>query len=177
MKLNQKLVSIQTQLKAPKNQFNSFGKYKYRSAEDILEAVKPLLAENDVTLTITERTDEIAGFLVLTSTAVFTDGEERIVVNAQAGVNPQRKGMDIAQSFGASSSYAKKYALGNLFLLDDTKDADSNKKQDTVKSAMTPDQFSKAKDYVAKGGDVQSIVKKYQVTTDQVVELKTIKGQ
>ena len=177
MKLNNKLVKIQTELKAPKNQYNSFGKYKYRSAEDILEAVKPLLADNDVTLTITERTDEIAGFLVLTSTAIFTDGEDKIVVNAQAGVNPQRKGMDIAQSFGASSSYAKKYALGNLFLLDDTKDADSNKKQDTVKSAMTPDQFNKAKEYVANGGDVQSIVKKYQVTTEQVVELKTIKGQ
>jgi len=176
MKLNNKLVNIQTELKAPKNQYNSFGKYKYRSAEDILEAVKPLLADNDVTLTITERTDEIAGFLVLTSTAIFTDGEDKIVVNAQAGVNPQRKGMDIAQSFGASSSYAKKYALGNLFLLDDTKDADSNKKQDTVKSAMTPDQFAKAKEYVANGGDVQSIVKKYQVTTEQVVELKTIKG-
>ena len=176
MKLNNKLVKIQTELKAPKNQYNSFGKYKYRSAEDILEAVKPLLADNDVTLTITERTDEIAGFLVLTSTAIFTDGEDKIVVNAQAGVNPQRKGMDIAQSFGASSSYAKKYALGNLFLLDDTKDADSNKKQDTVKSAMTPDQFAKAKEYVANGGDVQSIVKKYQVTTEQVVELKTIKG-
>ena len=171
MKLNQKLVAIQTQLKAPKNQFNSFGKYKYRSAEDILEAVKPLLASNDVTLTITERTEEIAGFLVLTSTAIFTDGEDKIVVNAQAGVNPQRKGMDIAQSFGASSSYAKKYALGNLFLLDDTKDADSNKKQDTIKSAMTTEQFNKAKEYVANGGDVQSIVKKYQVTTEQVVEL------
>jgi len=177
MKLNNKLVKIQTELKAPKNQFNSFGKYKYRSAEDILEAVKPLLADNDVTLTITERTDEIAGYLVLTSTAIFTDGEDKIVVNAQAGVNPQRKGMDIAQSFGASSSYAKKYALGNLFLLDDTKDVDSNKKQDTVKSAITPDQFNKAKEYVANGGDVQSIVKKYQVTTEQVVELKTIKGQ
>jgi hypothetical protein len=177
MKLNKKLVKIQTELKAPKNQYNSFGKYKYRSAEDILEAVKPLLAANDVTLTITENTKEIAGFLVLTSTAIFTDGEDKIVVNAQAGVNPQRKGMDIAQSFGASSSYAKKYVLGNLFLLDDTKDADSNKKQDTVKSAMTPDQFSKAKEYVANGGDVQSIVKKYQVTTEQVVELKTIKGQ
>tara|TARA_R110002050_G_scaffold139979_1_gene264590 strand:+ start:4893 stop:5426 length:534 start_codon:yes stop_codon:yes gene_type:complete len=177
MKLNKKLVKIQTELKAPKNQYNSFGKYKYRSAEDILEAVKPLLADNDVALTITENTKEIAGFLVLTSTAIFTDGEDTIVVNAQAGVNPQRKGMDIAQSFGASSSYAKKYALGNLFLLDDTKDADSNKKQDTVKSAMTPDQFNKAKEYVANGGDVQSIVKKYQVTTEQVVELKTIKGQ
>ena len=176
MKLNQKLVAIQTQLKAPKNQFNSFGKYKYRSAEDILEAVKPLLADNDVALTITERINELAGYLVLTSTAIFTDGEDKIVVNAQAGVNPQRKGMDIAQSFGASSSYAKKYALGNLFLLDDTKDVDSNKKQDTIKSAMTQDQFNKAKEYVANGGDVQSIVKKYQVTTEQVIELKTIKG-
>jgi len=174
MKLNQKLVAIQTQLKAPKNQFNSFGKYKYRSAEDILEAVKPLLAENDVTLTITERTDEIAGFLVLTSTAVLTDGEDRIVVNAQAGVNPQRKGMDIAQSFGASSSYAKKYALGNMFLLDDTKDADSRKVQSTVKKTITDSQFQKAQEYLTGGGDINNITNKYTIPADKLEVLKSI---
>ena len=132
MTLHNKLVSIQSELKAPKNQFNSFGKYKYRSAEDILEAVKPLLLKNDVVLTLTENTTDLAGYLVLTSTAIFTDGTDKIIVNAQAGINPQRKGMDIAQSFGASSSYAKKYALGNLFLLDDTKDADSNKVNEPI---------------------------------------------
>ena len=121
------LIAIQSELKAPKNQFNSFGKYKYRSAEDILEAVKPLLKKYGCYLTITETTQEIAGYLVLNSKVSISDGEKTIFVEAQAGINPERKGMDIAQSFGSSSSYAKKYALGNLFLLDDTKDADSNK--------------------------------------------------
>jgi hypothetical protein len=119
------LIAIQSELKAPKNQFNSFGKYKYRSAEDILEAVKPLLKKYGCYLTITETTSEIAGYLVLNSKVSISDGEKTIFVEAQAGINPERKGMDIAQSFGSSSSYAKKYALGNLFLLDDTKDADS----------------------------------------------------
>ena len=121
------LIAIQSELKAPKNQFNSFGKYKYRSAEDILEAVKPLLKKYNCYLTITETTSEIAGYLVLNSKVSISDGETTMSVEAQAGINPERKGMDIAQSFGSSSSYAKKYALGNLFLLDDTKDADSNK--------------------------------------------------
>ena len=121
------LIAIQSELKAPKNQFNGFGKYKYRSAEDILEAVKPLLKKYGCYLTITETTSEIAGYLVLNSKVSISDGETNMSVEAQAGINPERKGMDIAQSFGSSSSYAKKYALGNLFLLDDTKDADSNK--------------------------------------------------
>ena len=145
MKTNYKqdyLIAIQSELKAPKNQFNSFGKYKYRSAEDILESVKPLLKKYGCCLTITERTSEIAGYLVLTSRATFSDGETNISVEAQAGINPERKGMDIAQSFGSSSSYAKKYALGNLFLLDDTKDADSNKVNEP---AAKPKKLAKSK--------------------------------
>jgi hypothetical protein len=136
------LIAIQSELKAPKNQVNSFGKYKYRSAEDILEAVKPLLKKYNCYLTITETTQEIAGYLVLTSKVSISDGEETIFVEAQAGINPNRKGMDIAQSFGSSSSYAKKYALGNLFLLDDTKDADSNKVNEPIKPQMTTDIFN-----------------------------------
>ena len=126
------LIAIQSELKAPKNQFNGFGKYKYRSAEDILEAVKPLLKKYNCYLTITETTSEIAGYLVLNSKVSISDGETNMSVEAQAGINPERKGMDIAQSFGSSSSYAKKYALGNLFLLDDTKDADSNKVNEPI---------------------------------------------
>jgi len=126
------LIAIQSELKAPKNQFNNFGKYKYRSAEDILEAVKPLLKKYNCYLTITETTQEIAGYLVLNSKVSISDGETNMSVEAQAGINPERKGMDIAQSFGSSSSYAKKYALGNLFLLDDTKDADSNKVNEPI---------------------------------------------
>ena len=97
--LHDKLVKIQSELKAPKNQFNAFGKYKYRAAEDILEAVKPLLNSEGVILTISEETAEIGGFLVMTSTATITDGADSISVSSQAGINPQRKGMDIAQSF------------------------------------------------------------------------------
>lgn len=138
------LIAIQSELKAPKNQFNSFGKYKYRSAEDILEAVKPLLKKYGCYLTITETTKEIAGYLVLNSKVSISDGETNISVEAQAGINPERKGMDIAQSFGSSSSYAKKYALGNLFLLDDTKDADSNKVNEPIKKKvlMTTDIYN-----------------------------------
>ena len=136
------LIAIQSELKAPKNQFNSFGKYKYRSAEDILEAVKPLLNKYGCYLTITETTSEIAGYLVLNSKVSISDGEKTIFVEAQAGINPERKGMDIAQSFGSSSSYAKKYALGNLFLLDDTKDADSNKVNEPIKPKMTTDIYN-----------------------------------
>jgi len=136
------LIAIQSELKAPKNQFNSFGKYKYRSAEDILEAVKPLLNKYGCYLTITETTQEIAGYLVLNSKVSISDGEKTIFVEAQAGINPERKGMDIAQSFGSSSSYAKKYALGNLFLLDDSHNVDSNKVNEPMKPKMTTDIYN-----------------------------------
>ena len=165
-KLHGKLVNIQSELKAPKNQFNSFGKYKYRSAEDILEAVKPLLKSEGVVLTINENTAELGGFLVMSSTASITDGTDTISVTSQAGINPQRKGMDIAQSFGASSSYAKKYALGNLFLLDDTKDVDSNKEQTpTVKAkpVFTEENFKKA---IAKRATIEMIEKVYSMPAD-----------
>lgn len=142
-KENNYLIAIQSELKAPKNQYNSFGKYKYRSAEDILEAVKPLLKKYNCYLTITETTKEIAGYLVLNSKVEISDGENTLSVEAQAGINPQRKGMDIAQSFGSSSSYAKKYALGNLFLLDDTKDADSNKVNEPIgKKVLSSEKFN-----------------------------------
>jgi hypothetical protein len=164
--LHAKLVNIQSELKAPKNQFNSFGKYKYRSAEDILEAVKPLLKSEGVSLRITEFTEEIGGFLVMSSTAILTDGESDISVTSQAGINPQRKGMDIAQSFGSSSSYSKKYALGNLFLLDDTKDVDSNKEQtptEKKKPTFTEDNFKKA---IAKRATIEMIEKVYDMPAD-----------
>tara|TARA_Y100000385_G_C13102862_1_gene645667 strand:- start:4204 stop:4737 length:534 start_codon:yes stop_codon:yes gene_type:complete len=120
-----KLIKIQNALKAPKNQYNSFGKYHYRNQEDILEAVKPLLIANGCTLTITDEVREVASIPFVEAKAVFTDGENTICSTAQAGINPNRKGMDIAQSFGSSSSYARKYALNGLFLIDDTKDADA----------------------------------------------------
>jgi hypothetical protein len=169
------LVAIQSELKAPKNQFNSFGKYKYRSAEDILEALKPLLKKYNCHLTITEVTNEIAGYLVLTSRVTISDGDKTMFVEAQAGINPERKGMDIAQSFGSSSSYAKKYALGNLFLLDDTKDADSTTNPKEVKPAvkakptMTVDIYNIMLEFIntGKGSAVSSKMHNYKMTKKQ----------
>ena len=166
------LVNIQNELKAPKNQFNSFGKYKYRSAEDILEALKPLLLKYGCYVTITEKTEEKAGYLVLTSKATISDGENSIFVEAEAGINPNRKGMDIAQSFGSSSSYAKKYALGNLFLLDDTKDADSNKVNEPVakpKPKMSTDIYNAMLEYIntGKSAAVSSKMSNYKMSIKQ----------
>jgi len=169
------LVAIQSELKAPKNQFNSFGKYKYRSAEDILEALKPLLKKYNCHLTITEVTNEIAGYLVLTSRVTISDGNKSMFVEAQAGINPERKGMDIAQSFGSSSSYAKKYALGNLFLLDDTKDADSTTNPKEVKPVvkakptMTTDTYNAMLEYIntGKGSVVAAKMDNYKMTKKQ----------
>lgn len=164
------LIAIQSELKAPKNQFNSFGKYKYRSAEDILEAVKPLLKKYGCYLTITETTKEIAGYLVLNSKVSISDGDTNISVDAQAGINPERKGMDIAQSFGSSSSYAKKYALGNLFLLDDTKDADSNKvNEPAAKPQMTTDIYNAMLEAIntGKSSAVMSKMRNYLMSEKQ----------
>ena len=120
-----KLIEIQSELKAPKNQYNSFGKYSYRSCEDILEAVKPLLKKHECTLTISDEVKEAGGLVYVEAVATFIHKEQHTKVTAQAGIDANRKGMDIAQSFGSSSSYARKYALNGLFLIDDTKDADA----------------------------------------------------
>lgn len=146
----QRLINVQSRLKAPKSQYNSFGKYAYRNQEDILEAVKPLLAENGLTMTIS---DEIidSGFdtamLVVKSTVTISDGEHSISSSACAGIDPNRKGMDIAQSFGASSSYARKYSLNGLLLIDDTKDADATNThgKDAPAPAAAPKAVAKPK--------------------------------
>ena len=117
-KLIERLGEIQQQLKAPKNQYNSFGKYIYRSCEDIMEAVKPLL--NGLVLNLTDEVKEAAGCMYVEATAMITDGNKVQAVKAQAGIDINRKGMDIAQSFGSSSSSARKYALNGVFLIDDT---------------------------------------------------------
>jgi len=128
------LLKIQSELKAPKNQFNSFGKYKYRSTEDILEAVKPLLLKYGCTMIISDAIKEIGGLIFCESSVVLTDKDGQTFISyASAGIDPNRKGMDISQSFGSSSSYARKYALSALFLLDDTKDADATNMHDAVK--------------------------------------------
>jgi hypothetical protein len=120
-----KLVKIQNELKAPKSQYNSFGKYNYRNAEDIFEAAKPICFKHGLFLSTSDEVIEVAGNLFIECTATITDGEKSFSVKAQAGLDLNRKGMDKAQASGASSSYSRKYALGGLFLLDDTKDADA----------------------------------------------------
>ena len=119
------LINIQAELKAPKNQFNSFGKYHYRNAEDILEALKPLLKKHEVTLTLCDEIKSVGSIVYVESTATICYKGDCISVTAQAGIDPNRKGMDIAQSFGSSSSYSRKYALQGLFLLDDSRDPDA----------------------------------------------------
>ena len=134
------LIKIQSELKAPKNQTNAFGKYKYRSCEDILEAVKPLLLKYNCHLIISDTIKEAGGVIYCESRIVFTDGIENYYVTACAGIEPNRKGMDIAQSFGASSSYARKYALNGLFLIDDTKDADATNDHGKAEKPFMTDQ-------------------------------------
>tara|TARA_R100000541_G_scaffold22449_1_gene32412 strand:+ start:5984 stop:6493 length:510 start_codon:yes stop_codon:yes gene_type:complete len=118
-----KVAEVQQKLKAPKNQFNKFGKYKYRSCEDILEGVKPLLG--DLVLTVNDDIQIIGDRIYVKSTATITDGENSISNQAFARESLTKKGMDDSQITGTASSYARKYALNGLLLIDDTKDADS----------------------------------------------------
>ena len=130
------LIKIQTELKAPKNQTNSFGRYKYRSCEDILEALKPHLLEQDCYITLNDDVIELAGVLMIKASATITNSKgDKVETTAFAGIDPSKKGMDISQTFGSSSSYARKYALNGLFCIDDTKDADTQNNSATPKQA------------------------------------------
>jgi hypothetical protein len=184
--LNQKLAIVQTKLKTKKTSYNSFGKYYFRKAEDILEAVKPFLLEQGVSVTITEDIIATDPVPMLQSTAIISDGENSIKTTAIVGVDLNQKGMQTAQQFGAASSYGKKYALGNLFLIDDTEDADATndhgKKSNVVnkikKAAATPitaDQMKKAKEYIAAGGNIEAIETKYKLTDEQRKNLTKVK--
>ena len=173
--LNKKLAVIQTKLKAKKSSYNAFGKYHFRKSEDILEAIKPFLIEHGVTVTINEEIIATDPVPTMQSTATISDGENAIHATALVGVDLNQKGMQTSQQFGAASTYGKKYALGNLLLIDDTEDADSGVKASTVvdkikqaaKTQITPDQYNKAKEYVAAGGDVEAIKTKYKLTAAQ----------
>lgn len=133
-----KLVAVQAALKAPKGQFNKFGGYKYRSCEDILEAVKPLLLEQGLQLTITDEPVEVGGRIYIKATATVTDGSETAAVSGYAREAETKKGMDESQITGTASSYARKYALNGLFLIDDTKDADATNDHQKPKAAPQP---------------------------------------
>ena len=176
--LNQKLAVIQTELKAKKSSYNSFGKYYFRKAEDILEAVKPFLLREGVTVRVNEDLISEAP-PTIQSTATISDGENSITATAIVGVDLNQKGMQTAQQFGAASSYGKKYALGNLFLIDDTADADSTNSHgkaaqivNKAKAKMNNDQLKKAVDFVKKGGAISAIESKYTVTPEQMKTLK-----
>jgi len=172
--LNQKLAVIQTKLKAKKSSYNKFGKFHFRKAEDILEAIKPFLIEHGVTVTINEELIMTDPVPTMKSTATISDGEHAIHATALVGVDLNQKGMQTAQQFGAASTYGKKYALGNLLLIDDTEDADAQKPSkavDKIKQAAKPnitaDQLKKAKEYVAAGGSITAIETKYKLTDEQ----------
>ena len=178
MKLNEKLATIQTKFKSKKSRFNSFGKYYFRSAEDILEAIKPYLLEHGITVTINE--ELINDTFVIKTTATISEGLEAINATAIVGVDVDQKGMQMPQRFGSASSYGKKYALGNLFLIDDTQDSDAtndhgqssvNAKQWLNKGS---DAFDKAVDYVKAGGKVDAIKQKYSMNKAVEAELNEL---
>lgn len=161
MKLHEKLLAIQTKLKAPKGQYNSFGKYSYRSAEDILEAVKPLNAEQGVLLTITDEIKEVGGRIYVVATATVSDGTDELKVSAFAREPENKKGMDESQITGATSSYARKYALNGLYAIDDNKDADTDEHKQQQENApkKQPAQKQQAKKTMEQ--DLHEIVEKY----------------
>lgn len=139
MNITEKLMNIQLELKAPKNQYNSFGKYKYRSCEDILEGLKPLLKEYKVALTIEDKIVQIGERYYVEATATLNDIEkaENIKVTAYAREDESKKGMDLSQVTGSTSSYARKYALNGLFAIDDTKDSDFSNTHGNDKKTKT----------------------------------------
>ena len=163
------LIKIQSELKAPKNQFNAFGKYKYRSCEDILEALKPLLTKYECTLTIEDEVKEVAGIPFIESRASIVKGDDVVSVTAQAGIDPNRKGMDIAQSFGKFFKLSRKIALNGLFLIDDTKDADTTNDQGGSKQELTPNHpkwDGAKKSVLEKKVSIEQIKKVYNLTSE-----------
>ena len=185
MTIYQKLSKIQQEFKSKKSRYNSFGKYYFRSAEDILEATKPFLKELDVSVRIKE---ELISFNppVMQVSAILTDGilekgtdnTKSVAAVAIVGVDLDQKGMQMPQRYGAASSYGKKYALGNLFLIDDTQDADATNthgnKQTITQAAISTAQLLKAKEYVKSGGKLDAIKSKYKLTKEQEKELATL---
>ena len=167
MTLNDKLATIQTKFKSKKSRFNSFGKYNFRSAEDILEATKPYLLELGVSVTINERLIENEPFPILESTATISDTVDTVNATAIVGVDLAQKGMQMPQKFGSASSYGKKYSLGNLFLIDDTADSDAiNNHDKTSKPKLAGAALTKAKAFLKAGGSLDAIKGKYEIPAE-----------
>ena len=167
-----KLVEIQAELKAPKSQRNTFGKYNYRSAEDILEAVKPLLKKHDAKIILSDKPILVGDWHYIEATAKFVCGDEVEVVTAYAREPLNKKGMDESQITGAASSYARKYALNGLLLIDDTKDADTDEYKKQTSQNASNGQFKqyisseKAKQYE---DDVQAIIKATNINDGSIM--------
>lgn len=184
MTILEKLAEIQVELKVTKNQTNAFGKYKYRSAEDILEAVKPFETKYKVVFKITDTLKEVAGHVYVDSEAKVidtesTDRESSISSSAQAIIDFTAKGMQMPQRTGAASSYAKKYALGNLLLIDDNKDSDATNTHGKVAN-LSPKpilkvgspEYNKVLDFMSKGGELAKVKLKYNVSEEVEKSLK-----
>jgi hypothetical protein len=176
MTIQEKLSLIQQEFKAKKSRFNSFGKYNFRSAEDILEGLKPINEKYKVYFTIEERISEIAGLPIIHSVATMHDGDQKVQATAIVGVDLNQKGMQVPQQFGSASSYGKKYALGNLLLIDDTADSDAtNNHGKTSKSKLIKgsENWKKAMTYISSGGAASAIASKYDVSPPDMSELKS----
>jgi len=175
MTIHEKLSSIQQEFKSKKSRYNSFGKYNFRSAEDILEALKPFNKKYKVYFTVNE-TWLGDGVIESTATVFDTDGKSFIEAKALVGVDFNQKGMQVPQQFGSASSYGKKYALGNLLLIDDTADADATNthgKESKPKLLKGSESWGKALSYIQSGGSVSTIVSKYDVSIEDKSELKS----
>ena len=172
MELNEKLSKIQSEFKAKKSRYNSFGKYNFRSAEDILEGLKPFNEKYGVTFVITEA---LHGGTILESIATVYDNKsgEQISANAFVGIDFNQKGMQEPQKFGSASSYGKKYALGNLLLIDDTADADAtNTHGATRKPKISSANIDKAKKFLSNGGMLKTLQDKYDIDPTALKELQ-----
>tara|TARA_R110000824_G_scaffold21682_1_gene80669 strand:+ start:6219 stop:6755 length:537 start_codon:yes stop_codon:yes gene_type:complete len=160
---------IQAELKTKKTRYNNFGKYYFRSAEDILTAIKPFIKKYKVAVTISEK---LIGDYIIKSKAVLTNGLNSIEATAIVGIEVDQKGMQMPQKFGTASSYGKKYALGNLFLIDDTADSDALNKHDKKLPNLydnTP-QFKNAKEAMSKRGKTINEIKNHYVVTKEIEE-------
>jgi hypothetical protein len=185
LSLNEKLSRIQIEFKANKSRFNSFGKYNFRSAEDILEGLKPFNEKYGVSFTITESLnyEQSTPILISTATVYDNNGINELSATAIVGVDLNQKGMQVPQQFGSASSYAKKYALGNLLLIDDTQDADAANKHDKTAAVaddkkwlnLNTPEYNKSIDYLKNGGNIEAIEKKYKLAKAVKDELLKVK--
>lgn len=179
MEFIEKIVAIQSELKAPKGQYNSFGKYNYRSCEDILEGVKPLLAKHGLVLTIQDSIDLIGDRFYVKATATITDGKEQLSTSAYARESLDKKGMDASQVTGATSSYARKYALNGLLAIDDTKDADTmdNSKKPVQQTQETVYNWNSLKTRAVQGGISEEELVHYVTETFKVSKPSELKQE